>query len=130
MNYWVRKAIKYFTEEDTFLCQDAVKVLEKIESKKDKREAIYEVFNRVMADTVSQGMKYLNEENMEENITSYIFHISLQTLSKSKYSYQTYDYPKTHQTGKDTVYKWLKCTCKQIRNNDFMDSRVKLEETM
>jgi hypothetical protein len=79
---------------------------------------------------MSQGMKYLNEENMEEIIISYIFHTSLYTLLKSKYSYQTYDYPKTYQAGKDAVYKWLKWTYKQIRNNDFMDSLVKLEGAM
>jgi hypothetical protein len=68
MNYWVKKAIKYHTEEDTFLSQDAVKVFEKIEPKKEKGETIYEIFKRMWTDPMSQGMKYLNEETWKKSL--------------------------------------------------------------
>jgi hypothetical protein len=49
-------------------------------------------------------------------------------LSNSKYSFQTYNFPKTNQAGMDAFYKWLKWTHRQVKNNDFMDSFAKLEE--
>jgi hypothetical protein len=65
MNYWCRKAIKYPTEEDTFLSTDAMKVLEKVEPNQKKGNEIYLIFNRVRHDMIPQGLKYLKEENME-----------------------------------------------------------------
>jgi hypothetical protein len=47
MNYWFRKAIKYHTEEDTYLSTDVKKILEKVESNQEKGKFIYEIFNRV-----------------------------------------------------------------------------------
>jgi hypothetical protein len=91
---------------------------------------ILEAMEKNQVAIMSQGMKYLNEENMEEIIISYKFLKSLHMLSKSKYSSQSYDFPKKHQAGMSAVYKWLKCRYKKIRNNDFMDSLVKLEEAM
>jgi hypothetical protein len=47
MNFWCKKAIKYLTEEDTYLSTDAKKVLEKVEPNQEKGKPIYEIFNRV-----------------------------------------------------------------------------------
>jgi hypothetical protein len=47
MNYLRRKAIKYATEEDTYLSTDEKKVLEKVEPNQEKGKPIYEIFNRV-----------------------------------------------------------------------------------
>jgi hypothetical protein len=35
---------------------------------------------------MSQGLKYLKEENMKEIIASYTFHATMNTLSNSKYA--------------------------------------------
>jgi hypothetical protein len=40
MNYWTRKAIKYPTDSDTFLSEDALKVLKKVEPNKGRNEEI------------------------------------------------------------------------------------------
>jgi hypothetical protein len=97
MNYWCRKAVKYSTEEDTFLSTDAMKILEKVEPNEKKGEEIYTIFNRVWHDVMSQGLKYLKEENMEEIIASYTFHTAMNTVNNSKYTKETRKYPKTHK---------------------------------
>jgi hypothetical protein len=40
MNYWTRKTIKYTTERDTFLSEDAEKMLQKVEPNKERNEEI------------------------------------------------------------------------------------------
>jgi hypothetical protein len=94
MNYWCRKAIKYPKEEDTYLSTDGKKVFEKVEPNQEKGKAIYEIFNRVWYDVMSQGLKYLKEENMEEIIASYTYHTTSNTLKNSKYSEGIYKYSK------------------------------------
>jgi hypothetical protein len=47
MDYYSRKAIKYSTEDDTFLSEDALKIREKVEPNKERSEEISIIFNRV-----------------------------------------------------------------------------------
>jgi hypothetical protein len=52
---------------------------------------------------VSQGLKYLKEDNMEEIIVSYTFHATLNTLIDSKYTEGIYKYPETQKAGMEAV---------------------------
>jgi hypothetical protein len=130
MNCWCRRAIKYATEEETFLTPDAKKVLEKVEPNQEKGKAIYEIFNRVWYDVMSQGLKYLKEENMEEIIASYTYHTALNTLRGSNYAIENRKCTETYKAGMAAVQSWLKWTYKKVLNDEFFDSLVKLEDPM
>jgi hypothetical protein len=130
MNRWCRKAINYPTDEDTFLSEDAVKVLEKVEPNKEKGEDIYIIFNRVWHDVMPQGLKYVKEENMEEIIASYTFHTTMNTLSHSSYIKEPSDFPKTHKAGMESVRSWLKWTYNVIKTEELFEALIDLEDAM
>jgi hypothetical protein len=79
---------------------------------------------------MSQGLKYLKEENMEEIIANYTYHTKLNTLNDIKYSEGMHTYPKTHKAGMETVRSWLRWTCNEIMTEEFFESLVKLEDAM
>jgi hypothetical protein len=104
MNYWARKALKFPTETDTYLSQTAMKILGKFEPNKEKSEVIYEIFNRVWTSVMSQGMKYLDEESMEDIIISCTYHTTMYTLSRSIYKENQRNCPETQKAGTQAVY--------------------------
>jgi hypothetical protein len=63
---------------------------------------------------MSQGLKYLKEENMEEIIVKYTYDKTLNTLRNTKYPEGIYKYPETHKAGMEAVRSWLKWTYKKI----------------
>jgi hypothetical protein len=71
---------------------------------------------------MSRGMKYLDEESMEEIIISYTYHRAFNTLRSSKYVQEKCKFPETHKAGMVAVQNWLKCTYKKILNENFLDS--------
>jgi hypothetical protein len=130
MNYWARKAIKYPTEKDTFLSEDTVKMLQKVEPNKERNDEISQIFNRVWNDVISQGLKYLNEEDMEDVIASYTFHTTLSNLTKGRYEEEPRKYEKTDKAGKEAVRSWLKWTYRHIDTEEFFESLIELEDAM
>jgi hypothetical protein len=79
---------------------------------------------------MSQGLKYLKEENMEEIIASYTFHTTLNTLKNSKYTEANYKYPETNKAEIEAVRSWLKWTYNEIMTEEFFDSLINLEDEM
>jgi ribonucleotide reductase beta subunit family protein with ferritin-like domain len=79
---------------------------------------------------MSQGLKYLKEESMEEIIASYAYHATLNTLKETKYSEEMYKYPETHKARMEAVRSWLKWRYNEIMTGEFFDSLVKLEDAM
>jgi hypothetical protein len=77
---------------------------------------------------MSQGLKYFNEENMEEIIISYTYHTGFNILRCSKYDQQKCKYPETHKPGIVAVQNWLKLTYKKILTDEFFDSLAVLED--
>jgi hypothetical protein len=130
MNYWTRNALKYPSETDTCLSQTAMKILEKVEANNERSEAIYEIFNRVWREVMSQRLKCLYEKIMEEIIHSFTYHTTMNTLSRSIYKENQRKYPSTQKSGNLAVYDWIRWSYRKSSNEEFMDSIADLENAM
>jgi hypothetical protein len=79
---------------------------------------------------MSQRLKYLNEENMEEIIASYTYHATMNSLKKSNCNIEPRKYPKTDEAGKEAVRSWLKWTYGSIQTEEFFEVLIELEDVM
>jgi hypothetical protein len=79
---------------------------------------------------MSQGMKYLKEENMGEITASYAFHTTMNILSDSKYKKKMMKFTKTHKAGMEAVRSWIKWTYNIILTEEFSGALIKLEDAM
>jgi hypothetical protein len=131
MNYLSRKSINYPTCDDEALSEDAMKILEKVEPNKKKGEKLCTIFNRVWYDVMNQHMKFLNEEDMNQIIASYIFHTLMRTLRDSNlYKEKSFKLRKTENAGMEAVRSWLKWTSKLIPTEKFYENLKRLEDAM
>jgi hypothetical protein len=78
--------------------------IRKVEPNKERSEAIYEIVNRVWTDVMSQAMKYLDEEIMEEIIIDCTCRTMINTFSRSIYKENQRKYPATQKGGNQVVY--------------------------
>jgi hypothetical protein len=55
---------------------------------------------------MSQDLKHLDEENIEEMILTDIFHVAMKTLLNGPFSQKSYEYRESSKKGKQAVYCW------------------------
>jgi hypothetical protein len=128
-----REKLGYNTCEQENLSEEAWDTLERLIPDQEMRKEMCIIFSRVWQDVMSQGLKYLDEENMEEIIASYLYHATMRAVGLSKYKRRQYgikEYPRTHKAGKRACAVWADWSIKKATTEELYKATASLEEAM
>jgi hypothetical protein len=129
----VRSKLGYSPIEQECLSEEAWDTLERLMPDQEIIREICVIFERVWQDVMSQGLKYLDEENMEEIIASYLYHATMRALGASRYKRRQFrikEYPRTHEAGKWASLTWMNWSIKAATTEELYRATAKLEEAM